>query len=208
MVATTRAETMLGDTGVAVHPDDDRYRALVGRTVRLPLMGRQIPIVADAAVDPDFGTGAVKVTPAHDPVDFEIAARHGLEPVVVIDVSGEITDAGGRFAGMDRMEARQAVKRALEDEGALVATEPHHHAVGRCSRCTTVVEPLLSLQWFVEVAPLVGPAIDVVTAGEARFIPGPLAQRVRPVDGEPARLVHQPPVVVGPPHPCVVLRRL
>ncbi len=171
VVVTTRAETMLGDTGVAVHPEDDRYRALVGGTVRLPLMGRQIPIVADAAVDPDFGTGAVKVTPAHDSVDFEIAARHGLEPVVVIDVSGEITDAGGRFAGMDRMEARQAVKRALEDEGALVATEPHQHAVGRCSRCTTVVEPLLSLQWFVEVAPLVGPAVDVVTAGEARFIP-------------------------------------
>jgi valyl-tRNA synthetase len=171
VVATTRAETMLGDTGVAVHPDDDRYRDLVGRTVALPLVGRLIPIVADPAVDPSFGTGAVKVTPAHDQLDFEIAARHGLGPVAVIDDSGVITAAGGRFSGMDRMEARQAVKRALDDEGLLVAIEPHRHAVGHCSRCGTVVEPLLSLQWFVEVAPLVGPAIDVVTSGEARFIP-------------------------------------
>jgi valyl-tRNA synthetase len=170
-VATTRAETMLGDTGVAVHPDDDRYRAVVGKMVRLPLLGREIPIVADDGVDPEFGTGAVKVTPAHDPLDFEIGERHGLEPVTVIDGEARITGAGGRFAGMDRYAARAAVKEALAADGVLVKVEEHHHSVGHCSRCDTVVEPLLSLQWFVAVRPLVGPAIEAVKVGQSTFIP-------------------------------------
>ncbi|HLE39587.1 MAG TPA: valine--tRNA ligase [Acidimicrobiia bacterium] len=170
-VATTRAETMLGDTGVAVHPDDPRYRAVIGKTVRLPLIGREIPIVADAAVDPTFGTGAVKVTPAHDPTDFEIGQRHGLEAIVIMDEGGVINANGGRFSGLDRMDARRAVKDALAAEGVLVKVEPHEHSVGHCERCHTVVEPYLSEQWFVRVAPLVGPAIEAVRRGDIRFIP-------------------------------------
>jgi valyl-tRNA synthetase len=170
-VATTRAETMLGDTAVAVHPDDPRYRELVGLKVRLPLMGREIPIVADPVVDPAFGTGAVKVTPAHDPVDFEIAARAGLAAIIVLDEGAAITAEGGRFAGLDRLEARAAVKEALREAGALRFTEEYRHSVGHCYRCGTVVEPYLSEQWFVKVAPLVGPAIDAVESGAVRFIP-------------------------------------
>ena len=170
-VATTRAETMLGDTGVAVHPDDDRYTAVVGRTVRLPLVDRHIPIVADDAVDPEFGTGAVKVTPAHDPTDFEIGGRHGLEPITILDEQAIVNENGGRFAGMDRVAAREAVKEALADLGALVGVEDHFHSVGHCYRCKTVVEPYLSLQWFVEVRPLTGPAIAAVRDGTTRFVP-------------------------------------
>ena len=170
-VATTRAETMLGDTGVAVHPDDERYAGMVGRTVTLPLIGREIPIVADEAVDPEFGSGAVKVTPAHDPTDFEIAGRHHLEPIRVLDDRAVVTDAGGPFEGMDRYEARAAVKEALSDEGALIRVEPHTHSIGHCYRSGTVVEPILSRQWFVEVQPLVGPAIEAVRGGAIRFIP-------------------------------------
>ncbi len=170
-VATTRAETMLGDTGVAVHPEDPRYRDLIGRTVTLPLVGREIPIVADDAVDPDFGTGAVKVTPAHDPTDFEIGERHGLDPIVILDELGVVNENGGRFAGLDRFEARTAVKSALADEGVLVAIEERDHSVGHCQRCDTVIEPYLSDQWFVRVGPLVGPAIDAVRNGEIRFAP-------------------------------------
>jgi valyl-tRNA synthetase len=170
-VATTRAETMLGDTGVAVHPDDERYAGLIGREVVLPLMDRPIPIVADEAVDREFGTGAVKVTPAHDPVDFEIAERAGLPPVKVIGEDGRITEAGGRFAGMDRFEARRAVKEALETAGVLIGVEDHVHSVGHCQRSKDVVEPMLSLQWFVKVAPLVEPAIAAVRSGETRFTP-------------------------------------
>ncbi|MBI5157713.1 MAG: valine--tRNA ligase [Acidimicrobiia bacterium] len=170
-VATTRAETMLGDTAVAVHPDDLRYRHLVGTMVRLPLVGREIPIVADDAVDPAFGTGAVKVTPAHDPTDFEIGQRHGLDAIVMLDEAGVVNAAGGRFAGLDRFDARRAVKEALESEGALVAVEVHEHSVGHCQRCHTVIEPYLSEQWFVRVAPLVGPAIEAVKRGDIRFVP-------------------------------------
>ncbi|HEX5630536.1 MAG TPA: valine--tRNA ligase, partial [Acidimicrobiia bacterium] len=170
-VATSRAETMLGDTGVAVHPDDARYQHLVGKSVMLPLMDREIPIVADAAVDPDFGTGAVKVTPAHDPTDFEIGRRHSLEPIVILDESGVVNGNGGRFAGMDRFAAREAVKGALHEAGVLIKVEPHQHSVGHCQRCHTVVEPYLSEQWFVRVAPLVGPAIEAVRSGEIRFVP-------------------------------------
>jgi valyl-tRNA synthetase len=170
-VATTRPETMFGDTGVAVHPDDDRYRDLVGRTVVLPLTGREIPIVADDAVDSEFGTGAVKVTPAHDPLDFEIGERHGFEPLVAIDEGGMMTELAGEFAGLDRDEARAAVKKALAAAGVLISTTEHAHSVGHCYRCDTVVEPYLSLQWFVRVKPLVGPALDAVERGEIRFVP-------------------------------------
>jgi len=171
VVATTRPETMLGDTGVAVHPDDERYRDLIGRKVRLPLMGREIPIVADEAVDSSFGTGAVKVTPAHDLTDFEIAERQGLPIVKILDESATITREGGRFAGMDRFEAREAVKHALHDEDVVVKTEDHHHSVGHCYRCGTVVEPYLSLQWFVAVTELAQPAIEAVRNGRNRFVP-------------------------------------
>src|SRR5262249_1543983 len=154
VVATTRPETMLGDTAVAVHPADERYRHLVGTEVELPLTGRRIPIVADPLVDPGFGTGAVKVTRAHDPNDFEIAQRHGLPSLTVLDERGVIT-AHGPFQDLDRFEARPAVVHALHCDGRILSVKrPYLHAVGHCSRCDTVVEPRLSLQWFVRVQPL------------------------------------------------------
>ena len=171
IVATTRPETMLGDTAVAVHPDDDRYRDIVGKTVTLPLVGRKIPVVADEGVDLEFGTGAVKVTPAHDPLDFEISQRHGLPAIKVIDTEAAITAAGGDFFGQDRFEAREAVRHELHRQGFIVKIEDHHHSVGHCSRCGTVVEPLLSLQWFVKVGPLIKPSVDVVTEERIRFVP-------------------------------------
>ena len=170
-VATTRAETMLGDTAVAVHPEDERYRGMIGRTLRLPLVGREIPVVGDEAVDPAFGTGAVKVTPAHDPTDFEIAQRAGLPAVTVLDEEAVVTSAGGQFAGMDRFDARTAVKEALAEAGVLRRIEAHAHAVGHCYRCGTMVEPYLSEQWFVKVRPLVEPAIAAVRSGQVRFVP-------------------------------------
>ncbi|MCW2496046.1 MAG: valine--tRNA ligase, partial [Jatrophihabitans sp.] len=151
VVATTRAETMLGDTAVAVHPGDERYQHLIGTTVSLPLTNRRIPIVADTHVDPAFGTGAVKVTPAHDPNDFEIGQRHNLPSLTIMDERAVIT-APGPFEGLDRLEARPAVVAALREQGRIVAEKrPYVHAVGHCSRCDTVVEPRLSLQWFVKV---------------------------------------------------------
>jgi valyl-tRNA synthetase len=177
VVATTRAETMLGDTAVAVHPDDARYAHLVGRDVRLPLSSRRIPVVADPHVDPEFGTGAVKVTPAHDPDDFEIGRRHGLPSVTVLDEHGRVT-AHGPFEGMDRFEARPAVVRALREDGRIVAeVRPYVHAVGHCSRCSTVVEPRLSLQWFVKVGPLAKAAGDAVRDGRVGIHPAELAPR-------------------------------
>ena len=171
VVATTRAETMLGDTAVAVHPDDPRYTHLVGKTVELPLTGRRIPIVADEHVDPAFGTGAVKVTPAHDPNDFEIGRRHGLPGITVLDEHGVIT-AHGPFQGLDRFEARPAVVRALREQGRIVAEKrPYVHAVGHCSRCGTTVEPRQSLQWFVRVGPLAKAAGDAVRDGRVRLHP-------------------------------------
>ena len=170
-VATTRPETMLGDTAVAVHPDDERYRDAIGRTVVLPLLNREIPVVADEAVEREFGTGVVKVTPAHDPVDFEIAQRHGLEPLQVIDTEARITAAGGPFRGQDRFEAREAVRHELKRQGFLDKVEDHHHAIGHCSRCGTVVEPMLSLQWFVKVEPLTIPAMASVREGRSTFHP-------------------------------------
>ncbi len=177
VVATTRAETMLGDTAVAVHPDDDRYRHLVGKEVELPLTGRRIPIVADPHVDPEFGTGAVKVTPAHDPNDFEIGQRHGLPSLTVMDEHGVIT-AHGPFQGLDRFEARPAIVAALRAEGRIVnEIRPYKHAVGHCSRCKTVVEPRLSLQWFVKVGPLAKAAADAVRDGRVRIHPPEMAKR-------------------------------
>ena len=171
VVATTRAETMLGDTAVAVHPDDERYQHLVGKTVELPLTGRAIPIVADAHVDPAFGTGAVKVTPAHDPNDFEIGRRHDLPVLAVMDERGVIT-AHGPFQGLDRFEARPAIVAALREEGRIVReTRPYVHAVGHCSRCATTVEPRLSLQWFVSVGPLAKAAGDAVRDGRVKISP-------------------------------------
>jgi valyl-tRNA synthetase len=171
VVATTRPETMLGDTAVAVHPDDPRYSRLVGQTVELPLTGRRIPVIADDHVDPTFGTGAVKVTPAHDPNDFEIGRRHNLPTLTVMDEHGVIT-AHGPFEGLDRFEARPAVVAALREQGRIVAeVRPYLHAVGHCSRCGTTVEPRQSLQWFVRVAPLAKAAGDAVRDGRVRLHP-------------------------------------
>jgi valyl-tRNA synthetase len=177
VVATTRAETMLGDTAVAVHPEDERYRHLVGTEVTLPLTGRRIPIVADSHVDPTFGTGAVKVTPAHDPNDFEIGQRHNLPNLTIMDERGVIT-AHGPFQGLDRFEARPAIVAALRADGLIVAEKrPYVHAVGHCSRCKTTVEPRLSLQWFVNTGPLAKAAGDAVRDGRVRIEPVELAKR-------------------------------
>jgi len=177
VVATTRAETMLGDTAVAVHPDDDRYRHLVGTEVELPLTGRMIPIVADPHVDPSFGSGAVKVTPAHDPNDFEIGQRHSLPSITIMDDHGVIT-AHGPFLGLDRFEARPAVVAALREEGRIAAEKrPYVHAVGHCQRCGTTVEPRLSLQWFVRTESLAKAAGDAVRDGRTRIEPPELAKR-------------------------------
>lgn len=170
-VATTRPETMLGDTAVAVHPSDERYQSLLGKEVLLPLMDRRIPIVADDYVDPEFGTGAVKVTPAHDPNDFAIGMRHDLPHVVVIGKDGKMTAEAGRYEGLDRYDARKAVIADLDSGGYLVKTEPHQHAVGHCYRCHSVIEPLVSLQWFVKMEPLAKPAIEAVRRGDTRFVP-------------------------------------
>ena len=172
VVATTRPETMLGDTGVAVHPEDGRYQSLIGKRARLPLADRPIPIVADEAVDPAFGSGAVKMTPAHDPTDFEIARRTGLEALDVLTPDARMNDAvPERFRGLDRFEARKRVVAELEGLGLLEKAEPHRHAVARCYRCDTVVEPRLSDQWFVRMAPLAKPALEVYRNGAIRFIP-------------------------------------
>ena len=171
VVATTRVETMLGDTGVAVHPDDERYRHLVGRTVRLPLMNRDIPVVADAAVDPEFGTGAVKVTPAHDPNDWEIGGRHDLPAIDVMTPDATIAEIGGAYAGLDRFEARERIKADLDRLGLLGRVQDRPHSVGHCSRCGTVVEPRLSDQWFVAVRPLAEAAAQAVRDGRTRFVP-------------------------------------
>ncbi|MFH9553315.1 valine--tRNA ligase [Streptomyces sp. NPDC017435] len=177
VVATTRAETMLGDTAVAVHPDDERYKHLVGRHIKLPLTGRTIPVIADTHVDPEFGTGAVKVTPAHDPNDFAIGQRHGLKSLTVLDERGVIT-AHGPFQGLDRFEARSAIVAALRAEGRIVAEKrPYVHSVGHCSRCKTTLEPRLSLQWWVKVETLAKAAGDAVRDGRVDIHPADLSQR-------------------------------
>jgi valyl-tRNA synthetase len=171
VVATTRPETMLGDTAVAVNPRDERYADLHGKTVMLPLMNREIPIILDSMADPKFGTGVVKVTPAHDLNDFEAGRRHNLPKVKVIDEEGKMTEAAGRFAGFDRFEARRQIVAALEAEGLLVSTEDYKLPIGRCQRCKTPIEPLVSTQWFVKTKPLAEPAIRVVEDGRIQLIP-------------------------------------
>ncbi len=171
VVATTRAETMLGDTAVAVHPDDERYRDLVGSTVLLPLVDREIPIIADEHVDPAFGSGAVKVTPAHDFNDWEIGQRHDLPAINIFTEDARVNENGGPYEGLDRFEARRRVKEDLDARGLLIGVSPRIHSVGHCSRCKTVVEPRLSDQWFVKMAPLAEPAIAAVRDGRTRFIP-------------------------------------
>ena len=170
-LATTRPETLLGDTAVAVNPNDERYRDLVGKTLILPIVHREIPVVADEYVEMDFGTGVVKITPAHDPNDFEVGLRHNLEVINVLTPDAKIVDDYPEFAGMDTMTARKAIVKALEAEGALVRIEDYSHNVGTCYRCSTVVEPRVSKQWFVKMKPLAGPAIDAVKNGETKFIP-------------------------------------
>ncbi|MDH6450165.1 MULTISPECIES: valine--tRNA ligase [unclassified Streptomyces] len=177
VVATTRAETMLGDTAVAVHPDDERYRHLIGKQIKLPLTNRTIPVVADTHVDPAFGTGAVKVTPAHDPNDFEIGRRHDLPSLTIMDEHGVIT-VHGPFLGLDRYEARSAVVGALKEQGRIVAEKrPYMHSVGHCSRCKTTVEPRLSLQWWVKVGPLAKAAGDAVRDGRVKIHPEDMSKR-------------------------------
>ena len=170
-IATTRPETMLGDTAIAVNPEDSRYRSLVGRRVFLPIIGRELPIVADEFVDQAFGTGAVKVTPAHDHNDFAIGQRHNLQQISVIDEAGHLTKEAGPYAGQDCLTARRALVERLEQEGFLVKVEDHRHAIGHCQRCDTIVEPLVSNQWFVSIKTLAEPAIDAVKDGRITFVP-------------------------------------
>ena len=171
-VATTRPETMLGDTAVAVHPEDERYAHLVGKTLTLPLVGRKIPIIADEYVERDFGTGCVKITPAHDPNDFEVGKRHDLEIIKVMNDDATINaEFGGKYAGMERYEARREIVKDLEEGGFLVKVEPCAHNVGTCYRCKTTVEPMTSDQWFVKMEPLAKPALDIVRSGEIKFEP-------------------------------------
>ena len=170
-IATTRPETMLGDTAIAVHPEDSRFRSLVGRRVFLPIIGRELPIIADEFVDQAFGTGVVKVTPAHDHNDFAIGQRHNLQQISVIDEAGHLTKEAGLYAGQDCLTARRALVERLEQEGFLVKVEDHRHAIGHCQRCDTIVEPLVSNQWFVSIKTLAEPAIDAVKDGRITFIP-------------------------------------
>ena len=171
-IATTRPETMLGDTAIAVHPDDERYKDLVGKMVLLPIVNKEIPIVADSYVDKEFGTGAVKITPAHDPNDFEVGKRHNLEEINILNDDGTINENGGKFAGMDRYEARKAIVKELEEEGYLVRIEAHEHNVGTHDRCHTTVEPMVKKQWFVKMSEMAKPAIEAVKNGDLRFVPG------------------------------------
>ena len=171
-LATTRPETLLGDTAIAVNPDDERYKDFVGKTVTLPIVGREIPVVADSYVDMEFGTGVVKITPAHDPNDFEVGLRHNLPVIKVMDDTAHMNEyAGEKYQGMDRYECRKAIVKDLEEGGFLVKIEPHTHNVGTCYRCGTTVEPSVSMQWFVKMQPLAEPAIDCVRSGKTKFVP-------------------------------------
>ncbi len=170
-LATTRPETLLGDTAVAVHPDDERYKNLIGKTVILPLVGREIPVVADSYVEPEFGTGVVKITPAHDPNDFEVGLRHNLPVINVMEDNGTMNDKCGKYTGMDRYEARKEIVKDLQEGGFLIKIEPIKHNVGSCYRCKTIVEPRVSKQWFVKMKPLAEPAIECVKSGKTKFVP-------------------------------------
>ncbi len=171
IIATTRPETLLGDTAVAVNPEDERYKDLVGKMLILPLVGREIPVIADEYVDKEFGTGCVKITPAHDPNDFEVGKRHNLEIIKVMNDDATINSYGGKYEGMDRYEARRAMIADLEAQGLLVKVEPHLHNVGQCYRCGSTVEPIVSKQWFVKMPPLAQPALKAVSEGKTEFVP-------------------------------------
>ena len=171
VIATTRPETLLGDTAVAVHPEDDRYQNLIGKSAVLPLLGRHIRIIADEYVDKNFGSGALKVTPAHDPNDFMLGEKHDLDFIKIFDNDAVVNENGGPYEGLDRYEARKRVLADLEKEGLLVKTEPHRHAVGACYRCHTTIEPAVSEQWFVKIKPLAEPAIKAVKDGDIKFVP-------------------------------------
>ena len=170
-IATTRPETMLGDTAVAVHPQDKRYQHLIGKKVLLPLVGREIPIIADEYVEMDFGTGVVKITPAHDPNDFEVGLRHNLPVINVMNADATINENGGRYCGMTREACRKAIVADLEAGGYLKYTEPYKHNVGSCYRCGTIIEPRVSKQWFVKMEPLAKPAVEAVRDGRTKFVP-------------------------------------
>lgn len=170
-IATTRPETIPGDTAVAVNPEDERYAKLIGKTLRLPVLNREIPVIADSYVDTKFGTGAVKITPSHDPNDYEMGLRHNLPEIVVIGKDGVMTEEAGPFAGLERYECRKQIVARLKEEGYLVKIEEHSHAVGHCQRCHNIVEPLVSTQWFVKMQPLVKAAVDCVTDGRTQFVP-------------------------------------
>lgn len=170
-IATTRPETIPGDTAVAVNPEDERYAKLIGKTLRLPILNREIPVIADSYVDTKFGTGAVKITPSHDPNDYEMGLRHNLPEIVVIGKDGVMTEEAGPFAGLERYECRKQIVARLKEEGYLVKIEEHSHAVGHCQRCHNIVEPLVSTQWFVKMQPLVKAAVDCVTDGRTQFVP-------------------------------------
>jgi valyl-tRNA synthetase len=171
VIATTRPETMLGDLAVAVHPEDERYKHLVGKTLILPLVNREIPVIADEYVEMEFGTGAVKITPSHDPNDFEVGARHNLGQLKVMNDDGTINEKGGKYQGLDRYEARKKIVKDLEEQGLLAEIKEHNHNVGHCERCGTVVEPIISKQWFVKMKTLAEPAIEVYKEGKLRFVP-------------------------------------
>lgn len=170
-IATTRPETLLGDTAVAVHPEDERYQHLIGKTLILPILNREIPVIADSYVDKEFGTGCVKITPAHDPNDFEVGKRHNLPEIVVLNDDATINANGGKFEGMERYEARKAIVKELEELGLLVKIEPHSHNVGTHDRCKTTVEPMIKQQWFVKMDEMIKPAVEAVKKGEIKLLP-------------------------------------
>ena len=199
---------MLGDTAVAVHPDDERYQHFIGKNVLLPLMNREIPIIADTYVDREFGTGVVKITPAHDPNDFEVGKRHNLPEIDVMTDDGHMSEAAGTYAGLDRFDARTRIVADLEELGLLERVNEHTHAVGICDRCKTIVEPRVSTQWFVKMKPLAEPAKAVVARRPHRNRPRQSAHHPAQLARKYSRLVHLAPALVGPSHPHLALRRL
>ena len=170
-IATTRPETMLGDLAVAVHPDDDRYKDKVGKTLILPILNKEIPLIADDYVDMEFGTGCVKITPSHDPNDFEVGKRHNLGQKLMMDYDGKIAEGFSKFSGLERNEARKEIVKELESQGYLIKIEPHNHAVGHCERCKTTIEPIISKQWFVKMEELAKPAKQAYLDGKLNIIP-------------------------------------
>ena len=204
-IATVRPATILADVAVAVHPDDERYRSLVGKEVIVPFVERHVPVIADEEVDPEFGTGALKVTPGHDPVDFDIGRRHGLDELTVIGQDGQMNEEAGELSGLTQDEAGERVLEWARERDLLEKQEPYRHAVGRCHRCKTRVEPLVLLQWWVEMKELVEPAIAAVARGARPLHARAVRARLPRLAGEHPALVHLAPDLVGTPHPGLVL---